>query len=799
MVDPYKEYLTQDDDFSASLYQRTEELNQIDNARPDPEGRIRLRAIVLDHTIILPNMVSPLFIHPGSDLLAIQKAQENNETNIGVIPDEKAGFMEICLELAVGRLLELPDGNYSALVQGRRRLKVDQILETDNLTSIQAIILEQKTTPLDNHLRALMKTARLLFEQVVQLDSAIPEEAHLFSMNIDDPGWLADMIATAISPSNEQRKEIIATIDEKERLAYLNQLLAEELDVLELEEEIQSRVQKEVDRGQREVYLREQIRAIQVELGEGDLWEQEIREYQDRLEKGGFPENVKRTIQAEIKKLSLNPVLSPESGIIRNYIDWLVSLPWEIKSEDNLSIRHAEKVLKKNHYGLNKAKERILEYLAVRSLQTNHIRQPVLCFIGPPGTGKSSLGRSIAEALGRKFARISLGGIRDEAEIRGHRRTYISALPGRIIQTIKIAGTRNPLFMLDEIDKLGFDYRGDPSSALLEVLDQEQNSEFSDHYLELPFDLSDVLFITTANSIDNIPPALLDRLEMIEFPGYIEEEKTEIAKHFLIIKQLLENGLAKGETRFKDEVIIRIIREYTYEAGVRNLEREIGRICRKIAKLKSLNKKVPEVIEPDMLEKFLGPPQFFSFDAESDDGVGVSTAIAWTENGGEIMPVEVLIMEGKGNLQITGKVGDMMQESAQAALSYIKSRSEEFDIDLDVYEKIDIHLHIPEGAIEKDGPSAGITICTAMISALTKRKVHMDIGMTGELTLRGRILQVGGLKEKIYAARRAGLKKIIIPKKNEKDLAEIPSKVKKELKIVCVDHMDQVFKLALYP
>ncbi len=799
MVNPYNEYFNQEEEFSASLFQRTEELSGMENARPDHNGLIKLQAIILDHSITLPHMVSPLFINPGRDFNAIKSAQDKNETIIGLIPDENDGFLDLCLELAVGRLLELPDGNFSVLVQGRRRLMVESIFEKSDMVIVQAKLLQPMSYPIDNHMRALMKTARLLFEQIIQLDSAIPEEAHLFSMNIVEPGWLADMIATAISPSNQQRKEIIGTIDEKDRLILLNQMLAEELDILELEEEIQSRVQKEVDRGQREVYLREQIKAIQIELGEGDIWEQEIKQYQDLLEKSLFPDYVKETIQAEIKKLSLNPILSPESGIIRNYIDWLASIPWNQTTEDNLSIRHAERILKKNHYGLNKAKERILEFLAVKSLQTNHIKQPVLCFIGPPGTGKSSLGRSIAEALGRKFARVSLGGIRDEAEIRGHRRTYISALPGRIIQTIKTTGTRNPLFMLDEIDKLGFDFRGDPSSALLEVLDQEQNSAFSDHYLEIPFDLSDVLFITTANSTENIPPALLDRLEMIDFPGYIEEEKIEIAKQFLVKKQTHENGLTMDEIRFDDQALIRIIREYTYEAGVRNLEREIGKICRKTAKLKSLKKSIPEIIEARMLEKYLGPPQFFSFIAETKDDVGVSTAIAWTENGGEIMPVEVLIMEGKGNLQITGKIGDMMQESAQAALSYIKSRSNEFDIDMDIYEKIDVHLHIPEGAIEKDGPSAGITICTAMLSALTKRKVHLDIGMTGELTLRGRILQVGGLKEKIFAARRAELKKIIIPKKNEKDLAEIPRKVRNELIIICADHMDQVFKLALYP
>lgn len=788
----------EDEEFSASLFQRAEELNKIPNANTNSTGLIKLAAIELDNSITLPQMVSPFFITPGKSLEAIRFAHQEDQTVIGLIPDEDGHYLDICVELAVGKLLQLPDGNFSALVQGRRRLLVVNVHQDDVKIFVDAKPILAVIPEPDKHLKALMRTTKVLFEQIVRLDRSIPEEAHIFAMNINEPGWLADMIATSISPANKQRKEIITATDEKERLIFVNQILAEELDVLELEDEIQSRVQREVDRSQREIYLREQIKAIQIELGETDIWEQEIKDYQEKLNQLNPPEYVKSTINNEIKKLTLNPIMSPETGIIRNYIDWILSLPWNESTQDNLSIRHAERVLKKNHYGLDKAKERILEFLAVKSLQSHHLKQPVLCFIGPPGTGKTSLGKSIAEALGRRFIRLSLGGIRDEAEIRGHRRTYIAALPGRIIQSMKQAGTNNPLFMLDEIDKLGLDFRGDPSSALLEVLDQEQNSAFSDHYLEIPFNLSHVLFITTANSTDNIPSALLDRMEIIDFPGYIEEEKLEIAKIFLVKKQIYENGLNQNEIEFSDEVLTRIIREYTYEAGVRNLEREIGRICRKYAKIKSIRGTTPGLISIRSIERLLGPPQFFSFRVEVKDNIGVSTAVAWTESGGEIMPVEVLIMEGKGNLQITGKIGDMMQESAQAALSYIKSRSNEFGIDPELYEKIDIHLHIPEGAIEKDGPSAGVTICTAMLSAITKKKVHLDIGLTGELTLRGRILQVGGLKEKIYAARRAGLKKLIIPKKNEKDLVEIPKKVKDELQIICADHMDQVFKVALY-
>jgi ATP-dependent Lon protease len=500
----------------------------------------------------------------------------------------------------------------------------------------------------------------------------------------------------------------------------------------------------------------------------------------------------------EVNRLTQMPPVSPEVGIIRTYIDWILELPWTKSTEDNLDVAHAERLLEKNHYGLPKAKERILEYIAVKSLRPVKTRQPILCFVGPPGTGKTSLGQSIADALGRKFVRISLGGVRDEAEIRGHRRTYIGALPGRILQTMKRADSSNPLFMLDEIDKLGNDFRGDPASALLEVLDPEQNHAFSDHYLELPFDLSKVMFITTANTDSTIPPALLDRMEVIDFPGYIEEEKIEISRRFLIPRQVDENGLERDQIRFSLQALQRIIREYTYEAGVRNLEREIGKICRKIARKKAESKDYPNQISTNSIEPFLGPPQFFNLEAESDDEVGVATAIAWTANGGEIMPVEVLLIEGKGNLQLTGQLGDVMQESAQAALTYLKSRSEQLDIDFDVYESTDIHVHIPEGAIPKDGPSAGITIASALTSAFTGRKVHREVGMTGEITLRGRVLPVGGVREKVLAAHRAGIKTVVLPRKNLKDLVDIPRKAREALNIVPVDHMDDVLKVALF-
>ncbi len=794
-----------EDEFNETLHHRTEELYNIPDAEPDEDGLIECPVLPLRDLVVFPHMVSPVFLSQPLALMAVEDAQMNDQTVIALTqrdPDNDnpgpGDFYPVGVEMAVGRLLSMPDNSSSALVQGRRRVELVEFVQVEPFLVARARSIDERME-VDRHTDATMRTALEMFHKCVQLDRSLPEEAYLYALNIDDPGWLADMIATAIAPPLQTRLDLLGMSSPLERLKAVIQLLAKEADVLELEDEIHTRAQSEVDRTQREFYLREQMKVIQSELGEGDPWAREVYELQTRVESANLPEEVQARALKEVERLGQMPPMSPEVGIIRTYIEWILELPWNIATEDNLDVRHAGDVLERDHYGLPRAKERILEYIAVRSLKPKRLRQPILCFVGPPGTGKTSLGRSIADALGRKFVRLSLGGVRDEAEIRGHRRTYIGALPGRILQTMRRAGSVNPLFMLDEIDKLGQDFRGDPSSALLEVLDPEQNFAFSDHYLELPYDLSKVMFITTANTTSTIPPALLDRMELIEFPGYIEEEKLEIARHFLIPRQLEENGLQEGELRVGDPAVLRVIREYTYEAGVRNLEREIGRMCRKVARLKAERKRYPSNISIQAVERFLGPPQFFNLEAERQNEVGVATAVAWTENGGEIMPVEVLLMEGKGNMQITGQIGNVMQESAQAALSFLKSRSRQFGIDPEVYEQVDIHLHIPEGAIPKDGPSAGITIGTALISAFTGREVLKDVGMTGEITLRGKILPVGGVREKVLAAHRAGLKTIIMPRKNLKDLVDVPKRARSEMKIIPVEHMDEVLEMALTP
>ncbi|HSF82170.1 MAG TPA: endopeptidase La [Anaerolineales bacterium] len=797
-------YFDEDDEnISGALHRRTEELYEIADTELDHEGLIECPVLPLRDLIVFPRMISPIFVGREASILAIEEAQRNNQTLIALTqldPDkdepDTEDFMSVGVETAVGRLLDMPDGSSSALVQGRHRVEVVEFIQTKPYLRVRARPIYE-TEEVDRHLDATMRTALELFQKCVNLDRSLPEEAYLYALNIEEPAWLSDMLATAVSPPLDERRILLETIDPLERLQKIIGILAREVDVLELEDEIHTRAQSEVDRSQREFYLREQIKAIQTELGEGDIWSREIQELRLRLESAGLPEELQVRALKEIERLTQMPPMSPEVGIIRTYVEWILELPWANLTEDNLDVKHAAKILERDHYGLRRAKERILEYIAVRSLKPRRLRQPILCFIGPPGTGKTSLGQSIAEALGRKFVRISLGGVRDEAEIRGHRRTYIGALPGRILQTMRRAGTSNPLFMLDEIDKLGQDFRGDPAAAMLEVLDPEQNYAFSDHYLELPYDLSKVMFITTANTAATIPPALLDRMEIIEFPGYIEEEKLEIANRYLIPRQLEENGLEDEEVRLTQQALQRIIREYTYEAGVRNLEREIGRIWRKIARLKAEGKRFPSLVGASLVERYLGPPQFFNMEAERKNEIGVATAVAWTENGGEIMPVEILLMEGKGNLQITGQIGNVMQESAQAALSYLKSRSKNFELDADIYDQVDIHIHIPEGAIPKDGPSAGITIATALVSAFTGREVKREVGMTGEITLRGRVLPVGGVREKVLAAHRAGLKVVIIPKQNVKDLIDVPKRARSELKILPVDHMDQVLEVAL--
>jgi len=798
-----KEWNEEEDNFDLTLSQRTEELYRIPNREPNEDGLIEAAVLPLRDLVVFPRMVSPIFVGREASLLAVQEAQHKEQTVIGLTQTDAdmdnpgvGDFLPVGVEIAVGRLLQMPDGSHSALVQGRRRVEIVEFIRTKPYLMVRARVVAEPQTG-DRQTQALMRSALDLFDRCVQLDRSIPEEAHLFAMNISEPGWLADMLATSLALNYEAKQSLLMLLDVRGRLQALNKILAQEVDVLELEDEIHSRVQNEVDKSQREFYLREQMRQIQNELGEGDIFTRDASDLKKKVEAANLPDEPKLVALKELERLNQMPPMAPEIGIIRTYIDWIIELPWTSSSPDNLDVKNAAKVLDRDHYGLKKAKERILEYIAVRSLKPKKERQPILCFVGPPGVGKTSLGRSIAESLGRKFVRVSLGGVRDEAEIRGHRRTYIGALPGRIIQTMKRAGTANPLFMLDEIDKLYSDFRGDPASAMLEVLDPEQNYAFSDHYLELPFDLSKVMFVTTANTLGTIPPPLLDRMEVIEFPGYIEEEKLEIANRYLIPRQIEENGVDGLNLTFEADAVRRIIREYTYEAGVRNLEREIGRVSRKIARMKAEGRKYPTTIIADSIDKFLGPQQVFQTEAERTDEVGVVTSLAWTENGGEIMPVEVAVLEGKGGLQMTGQMGDVMQESGQAALTYIKSRGAQLNIDLDVFERMDIHVHMPEGGIPKDGPSAGITMATAIISALTGRPVFKHIGMTGEITLRGRILPIGGVREKVLAAHRAGLKTVILPEKNMKDLTELPKTAKSELKIIPVKHMDEVLQIAL--
>ena len=800
-----KEWNEEEDNFDLTLSQRTEELYRVLNREPDADGTIEAAVLPLRDLVVFPRMVSPIFVGRETSLLALQDAQRKELTVIGLTqkdPDQDFpganDFIPIGVEMAVGRLLQMPDGSRSALVQGRRRVEVVEFVRTSPYLIVRARVMHEPQTA-DRQTQALMRSALDLFDRCVQLDRTIPEEAHLFAMNISEPGWLADMLATSLALNYEAKQSLLMLLDVRGRLQALNKILAQEVDVLELEDEIHSKVQSEVDKSQREFYLREQMRQIQNELGEGDIFTRDANDLTKRIEAANLPAEAKAVALKELDRLNQMPPMAPEVGIIRTYIDWIVDLPWANPTPDNLDVKNAAKILERDHYGLKKAKERILEYIAVRSLKPKKERQPILCFVGPPGVGKTSLGRSIADALGRKFVRVSLGGVRDEAEIRGHRRTYIGALPGRIIQTMKRAGTSNPLFMLDEIDKLYSDFRGDPASAMLEVLDPEQNFAFSDHYLELAFDLSKVMFVTTANSLGSIPSPLLDRMEVIEFPGYIEEEKLEIANRYLIPRQIEENGLEGVSLHLEADALRRMIREYTYEAGVRNLEREIGKVCRKIARMKAEAKKFPTTMTSEAVEKLLGPQQFFQTEAELSDEVGVVTSLAWTENGGEIMPVEVAVLEGKGGLQMTGQMGDVMQESGQAALTYIKSRAVDLNIDLEVFERMDIHVHMPEGGIPKDGPSAGITMATAIVSALTGRPVFKHVGMTGEITLRGRVLPIGGVREKVLAAHRVGLKTVLLPEKNLKDLVDLPKTARSELKIIPVRHMDDVLKLALSP
>lgn len=695
----------------------------------------------------------------------------------------------------IKQLLKLPGGTIRVLVEGLRRARIESYLETEDFFQVEvseAVEDVQATPAVEAYKRNMVEA----FEKWAKLSKKIPPETLVSVLSINESGRLADLIASHLALKLEDKQMLLEALDVEERLEKLCDILARELEILELEKKISGQVRKQMEKTQKEYYLREQMKAIQKELGDKDERMAEVEEYRRRLAALELPKETADKIAKEIDRLEKMPSMTAETAVLRNYLDWVLVLPWKEETEDLLDITAAETILNEDHYGLEKVKERILEYLSVRQL-TESMKGPILCLVGPPGVGKTSLARSVARSLGRKFVRISLGGVRDEAEIRGHRRTYVGALPGRIIQGMRTAGSKNPVFLLDEIDKMNADFRGDPSSALLEVLDPEQNNTFSDHYVELPFDLSKVLWMVTANVLHSIPRPLLDRMEVIHLAGYTEEEKLEIAKQYLLSKQLKENGLKPSKLNVPEKVLVRLIREYTREAGVRGLERTIATLCRKAARQIVQNKKKSIRVTEKNLETYMGIPRFRQSPAEKKNQIGVSTGLAWTEVGGDVLPVEVSVLNGKGALLLTGKLGEVMRESAQAGVSYIRSRVEELGIDEEFHAKKDLHIHLPEGAIPKDGPSAGITMATAVISALTGRAVRGDLAMTGEITLRGRVLPVGGVKEKVLAAHRLGIRTIILPKENRRDLEDIPADIRKELRFVEVEHMDEVLKEAL--
>lgn len=760
-----------------------------------------LPVIPVRNTVFFPHQFIPLAIGRPKSIKLVESAVRGDNL-IGVVAQKDGSIDDpspddlypVGTIARILKIIDLPDGSKSAFIQGITRFRMDKFLQTDPffMTEVQVINDIQPKDPIK--VEAFATNLKNLFQQASDLAPEITTEHQAMISNIQEPGIVADIVIAFSNISVAEKQEILELFDIKERLNKSTYIFNKYLQTLELGKKIQTEVQDEISRGQREMYLRQQLKAIQKELGEYDETS-DVGELKKKLDEADLPEDVRKVADKELDRLSRMHPASAEYTVSRSYLDWLIEVPWKKGTEDNLDIESVHKKLDADHYGLEKVKKRILEYLAVRKLK-NDMRGPILCFVGPPGVGKTSLGRSIANAMGRKFVRISLGGVRDEAEIRGHRRTYIGALPGRIIQGIKRAGSNNPVFMLDEIDKVGADFRGDPSAALLEVLDTEQNFSFSDHYLEVPFDLSKVMFIATANIQDTIIPALKDRMETIEIPSYIEEEKVEIAKKFLVPKQINEHGLKKDQVMFEDESLHTIINSYTREAGVRNLERQIATICRGMAKEVASGKKKKAKISSETVPNFLGPVKFYSDVAERIDEPGIVTGLAWTPMGGDILFIETTKMPGKGNLILTGQLGDVMKESAKAAMSYIRAHGSEFKLSENFQEKLDIHIHVPAGGIPKDGPSAGVTLFTALLSLLTEKKVRNDIAMTGEITMRGKILPVGGIKEKVLAAHRAGIRTVILPDKSRADIGEIPEMVKKEMKFIYVKCMDDVVKNA---
>ena len=752
--------------------------------------------------LVYPTMVLHLDVGREKSVQALEKAMVDDhmiflttQKDITIDDPSEDDLYKLGTLTKVKQMLKLPNGTIRVLVEGLNRAEIVSFYDEGDHFAVSLKTFEESPEK-DVEDQALMRTMLDYFEQYIKMSKKISAETYSSVADIEEPGRMADIISSHLPLKLKEKQEILETIDAKERMNRVIDIIHNEKEVLNLEKKIGQRVKRSMERTQKEYYLREQMKAIQKELGDKEGKTGEIADLTEKIELAGMPENVKNTALKELDRYEKVPTSSAESAVIRNYIEWLVSLPWSKKTEDDLDILRAEKILNEDHYGLEKVKERVLEYLAVQKL-TNSLRGPILCLAGPPGVGKTSLAKSIAASLNRNFVRVSLGGVRDESEIRGHRRTYVGAMPGRIIQGMKKAGTINPVFLLDEIDKMSNDFRGDPSSAMLEVLDPEQNFNFSDHYIEEPYDLSKVMFIATANNLSTIPGPLLDRMEIITIAGYTEIEKVHITRDHLLPKQIKENGLSKGTLQVRDDAILKVVRYYTREAGVRSLERQMATICRKTARIVVSGEKKRVVVTEKNVEEFLGKTKFRYGQAELEDQVGVATGLAYTTVGGDTLQIEVSLSPGKGKLVLTGKLGDVMKESAQAAFSYIRSKAEELGIDPNFHEKFDIHIHVPEGAVPKDGPSAGITMATALVSALSGRAIRREVGMTGEITLRGRVLPIGGLKEKSLSAHRAGLTKIIIPKDNEKDIEDIPETVRNELEFVLVSHVDEVLKHAL--
>jgi ATP-dependent Lon protease len=779
-------------------------MSDIENSlQAEPETNQLIPVLPLRDVVVYPHMVIPLFVGREKSILALEAAMSDNK-KILLLAQKNAedddpsskNLYQIGTLSTILQMLKLPDGTIKVLVEGGDRVLVKSILETNKYFSASAQILEKPVLVEDREAEVLQRSVLNLFDQYVKLNKKVPPEILTSLSGIDDPSRLADTIAAHMSLKLDEKQEILEIQNPRERIEHIMSKIEGEIDLMQIEKRIRGRVKQQMEKSQREYYLNEQMKAIQKELGDMEDTPNEIEDLQNKIEKSGMSKDAREKADAELNKLKMMSPMSAEASVVRNYIDWLVSVPWKKKSKIRRDLAQAEKVLEEDHYGLEKVKERILEYLAVQQ-RVQKLKGPILCLVGPPGVGKTSIGRSIARATNRKFSRMSLGGVRDESEIRGHRRTYIGSMPGKIIQNLSKVKVRNPLFLLDEIDKMAMDFRGDPASALLEVLDPEQNNTFADHYLEVDFDLSDVMFVATSNSL-NIPGPLLDRMEVIRIPGYTEDEKLNIAMKYLVPKQIKENGLKENEIVIKGVAVLEIIQRYTREAGVRSLEREISKICRKVVKdllLEPTDKKV--TVDSKNVEKYLGVKRFRFGSAEEKNQVGQVTGLAWTEVGGELLTIESAVVDGKGKFVQTGQLGDVMKESIQAALTVVRSRARILGINPEFNEKKDIHIHVPEGATPKDGPSAGVGMCTALVSALTGISVKANVAMTGEITLRGEVLPIGGLKEKLLAAHRGGITTVLIPEENEKDLAEIPKNIIANIKIIPVRWIEQVLEVAL--